>query len=200
MTYQGNDAGRIVVGANGTVYVSDITATAPTDATTDLGAVAPHDAVAGDWVELGFVAENGVVVTPSQAVTPVMVWQSSYPARKIITSRGLELDFILRELSNPVALVFAMGGGSVVEAPQGGAFTFTPPLAQAVDLRSLCLDWQDGTRLFRLYIPNGQVVDLAAFTLSRTAPAELPVKFQLNHSGTGAPYNIFSNDAGLEGS
>ena len=198
MAYQGNDAGRIVVGANGTVYVSDTSATAPTDATTSLSAVAPHDAGAGDWVELGFVSENGVQVIPSQVVQPIMAWQSAYPVRKIITSRGLELDFILREF-NAESIPFAFGGGTIVEAV-GEKFTYTPPAPQDTDPRSLVVDWADGTRDYRLYIPNGQVTDLAQFTLSRVAPAELPIKFDLNHFGSGAPWTLFTDDLRLEGS
>jgi hypothetical protein len=198
MAYQGNDASRIVVGANGTVFVSDTSATAPTDATTDLMPVAPHDAGAGDWVELGFVSENGVQIIPSQTIAPIMAWQSSYSVRKIVTARGLELDFVLREF-NAETIPFAFGGGMLEEAA-GEKFTYTPPEPQEIDLRSLVVDWADGDRDYRLYIPNGQVTDLAQFTLSRTAPAELPIKFELNHSGSGAPWKLFSDDAGLEGS
>ena len=193
-----NDAGKIVVGANGTVYVAGTGATAPTDATTSLNAKEPHDAGANDYVELGFVSENGVGVTPSQTVTPIMAWQSAYSVRKIITARGLELDFILREF-NAESIPFAFGGGSLIEQP-GEKFVYTPPEAQETDARTLVVDWADGDRHYRLYVPNGQVTDLSQFTLSRTAPAELPVKFELNHFGTGSPWTLFSDDEGLEGS
>jgi len=198
MTYQGNDADRIVVGANGTVFVAGIDAVAPTDATTPISSVAPHDAGPNDYVELGFVSENGVQVTPSQVIAPIMAWQSAYPVRQIVTSRGLELDFVLREF-NAESIPFAFGGGTLLEQV-GEKFVYTPPEPQDLDRRTLVVDWQDGTRDYRLYIPNGQVTDLAQFTLSRTAPAELPIKFVLNHFGSGAPWTLFSDDEGLEGS
>jgi hypothetical protein len=198
MAYQGNDASRIVVGADGNVFVGTTSATAPTDATTSLNPAPPHDAGPTDWVQLGFVSENGVQVTPSQTVTPIMAWQSAYSVRRIITARGLELDFILREF-NAESIPFAFGGGSLVEAV-GEKFTYTPPTPSEIDERSMCVDWADGSRAYRLYVPLGQVTDLSQFTLSRTAPAELPVKFALNHSGSGAPWTLFSDDTGLEGS
>lgn len=195
-----NDAGKIVVGANGTVYVGAATATAPTNATTALPQPAyPNAQTSTQWVDLGFVSENGVAVTPSQSIAPIMAWQSAYPVRQIITNRGLELDFVLREF-NAVSLPFAFGGGDLVEVADTGKFSYTPPTPEETDPRSLCVDWADGTRHYRLYVPNGQVTDLAQFTLSRTNPAELPVKFVLNHFGTGAPWTLYSDDAGLEGS
>jgi len=201
MPYDANDADRIVVGANGTVYVGETTATAPTDADTALVTAAPDEATSTEYVELGFVSENGVTVTPTQSITPIMAWQSAYSVRQIVTSRGLELDFVLREFS-AVSIPFAFGGGSLVEVGPGDTnnYKYTPPEPQEIDTRSLVVDWADGTRLYRLYVPNGQITDLSAFTVSRTAPAELPIKFVLNHSGTGAPWTLFSNDVGLEGS
>lgn len=194
----GNDASRIVVAGNGTVYVAGTGATAPTDATTTLSAVTPHAASANSYVELGFVSENGVQVSPSQSATPIMAWQSAFPVRKIIASRGLELDFVLREF-NAESIPFAFGGGSLTEYA-GEKWIYVPPDPEDTDPRTLVVDWADGTRKYRLYVPNGQVTDLAQFTLSRTAPAELPIKFELNHSGTGSPWTLFSNDEGLEGS
>ena len=181
-----NDAGKIVVGANGAVYVAAVGATGPTDATTTLNA---------SWVELGYVSENGVQVTPSQAVTPIMAWQSAYPIRRIVTTRDLVLDFVLREF-NESSLPLAMGGGTLTEV-SAGVFTFTPPDAGDVDFRAMVVDWNDDTRDYRLYIPNGQVLDLGAFSLSRTAPAELPIKFGLNAAGSTTPWTLFSDDGGL---
>src|SRR6266576_7111074 len=98
-----NDASKIVVGANGSISVAAIGATAPTNATTSL-------AVA--FEELGFVSENGVQVTPGQTVVPIMAWQSAYPVRKIVSQRTLELDFVLREF-NVESIPFAFGGGTL---------------------------------------------------------------------------------------
>lgn len=195
-----NDAGKIVVGANGTIYVGATTATAPTNATSALPQPAyPNAQTSAQYVELGFVTENGVTVTPSQVSTPIMAWQSAFSVRQIITSRGLELDFVLREF-NAISLPFAFGGGTLAEVADTGVFSYVPPEPEETDPRSLVVDWADGTRHYRLYVPNGQVTDLSGFSVSRTAPAELPVKFVLNHFGVGAPWTLFSDDAGLEGS
>jgi hypothetical protein len=179
-----NNANKIIVGANGTVFVGPTTATAPTDATSGLSG----------FTELGFVAETGVTITPSQTVTDIMAWQSLYTVRKIITARGLELTFTLREF-NLESIPFAFGGGAMHDS--GGVVKYTPPAAGAIDNRSLVVDWQDGNNHFRLYVPTGMVTDLSGFTVSRTAPAELPVKFGLNYSGSGDVWALFSDDSGL---
>jgi hypothetical protein len=180
-----NHASKIVVGANGTVYVAPVGTAAPTDATTALNV---------GFLALGYVSENGVTITPSQTVTPIMAWQSVYAVRKIITARGLEFDYVLREF-NAETLPLAFGGGVI--STIAGKTTYTPPSPQTVDVRAMVVDWQDGTRNYRVYVPNGQVTDIGAFTVSRTAPAELSVKFELNDDGTGQPWRLFSDDPGL---
>jgi hypothetical protein len=195
------NAKSIVVGANGEVYVADVDAAVlapPTDAATPLNT--------GTWTEVGFVSEGGVQVTPGQTITPIMAWQSAYPVRKIVTARSLELDFAMREF-NLETIPFAFGGGSLTE-PHKGQFRFVPPQPEETDPRAMVIQWRDQRSAgnlvhYRLYVPNGQVTTLSAFTVSRTAPAELPVKFELNFDGIsngGNAWSLFSDDNEIEGS
>lgn len=184
-----NDAGKIVVGANGSVSVADIGSPAPTDSTTALNVA---------FLDFGFVSEAGVQVTPGQTIVPIMAWQSAYPVRKIVSQRSLQLDFTMREF-NARSIPFAFGGG-ILSEQIGNKFKYLPPEPEVTDPRSLSVDWRDGTRHYRLYIPNGQVTNLAQFSLSRTAPAELPVQFEANGDGINPTWILFSDDMGLEGS
>lgn len=192
-----NDSSRILVGGNGTIYTGPITCAAPTSAVSALATAEPNVATSTDYVEVGFVSESGVTVTPSQAVQPIMAWQSTYPVRKIITSRGLELEFKLREF-NAASIPLAFGGGTMTDT--GPLWTYVPPGPEDLDVRSMIIDWQDGIKNYRLYVPNGQIMDLSGFSVSRTAPTELGVKFSLNHDGVGDAWTLFSNDTGLVGS
>lgn len=180
-----NAAGKIVVGASGTVYVAPVGTTAPTNATTALNAA---------FKELGYVSEDGVTVTPEQSFSPVMAWQTAYKVRTLVTARGLTLEFVLREF-NLQSLPFAFGGGTLTFAT--GEYKYTPPSAEATDPRALVLEFLDGAKKYRLYVPNGQVEDLQGFSVSRGAPAQLPVKYTLNYSGVGDPWNIFTTDLGV---
>lgn len=180
-----NSASKVVVGANGTVSVAAVGTAAPTNSTTALNAL---------FKSLGFLSEDGVQVAPGQTINPIMAWQSAYAIRKIVASRTLELNFTLREFDLDT-IPFAFGGGTL--AWSAGAATYTPPAPEVIDTRALVVDWLDGTRHYRLYVPNGQVTDLSAFTLNRGAPAELPIKFELNSDGVTTPWTIFSDDIGL---
>jgi len=180
-----NAAGKVIVGANGTVYVAPVGTAAPTTAAAALNVA---------FKELGYLTENGVTVTPSQGQTPIMAWQTAYKIRTLVTERGLVLDFVLREF-NVQSLPFAFGGGALAFA--GGEYKYTPPTPEQTDPRALVLDFLDGVKKYRLYVPNGQVEDLSGFSVSRSAPAELPVKFSLNYSGSGDPWNIFTTDLGI---
>lgn len=177
-----NTAGKIVVGANGTISVAPLLTAAPTTSIIALNAA---------FKPLGFISEDGVQVAPGQTINPIMAWQTPYPVRKIVAGRTLELSFTLREFDLDT-LPFAFGGGTLVWS--AGNATYTPPAAEAIDARSLVVDWLDGARHYRLYVPNGQVTDLSAFSLNRGAPAELPVKFELNSDGVSTPWTILSDD------
>lgn len=179
-----NNADKIIVGASGTIYVAPVGTAFP---------VSADDTLAVGWEAVGFVAEDGVTVTPTQTVTPIKAWQSPYPVRKIVTERTLELDFKMREF-NDETLPFAFGGGQIVIS--GTDAQYTPPGPEESDPRALIVEWHDGSKHFRLHVPNGQVTNLAAFTLSRTAPAELPVKYDVNYAGTDPyPWTILSSDS-----
>ncbi len=183
----GNESGEIVVGANGSVHVAAIGVTGPTNATTSL---------ATGWIDMGFVSENGATFTDSRTVTPIPVWQSFYPARRIITERDAMVAFVLRQW-NTATLRLAFGGGDISgTAPN---FTYTPPSPDELDERQLCLDWQDGARSFRLYIPKGIVTDNVATNIVRTAAADLPITFGVTPQSGDDPYTIFVADLAFSG-
>ncbi len=183
----GNESGEIVVGANGSVFVAALGVAAPTNATT---------ALASGWIDMGFVSENGATFTDSRTVTPIPVWQSFYPPRRIITERDAMVEFVLRQW-NTATLRLAFGGGDITgTAPN---FTYTPPDPSELDERQMCLDWQDGARSFRLYIGKGMVTDNVATNIVRTAAADLPIVFGVTPDSGDDPYEIFIHDPAFSG-
>lgn len=189
-----NDAGNVVVGANGKVWVAEIDATAPDDVTTNM------DNIAG-WTEMGFISEDGATFTEGKDITDVGAWQSFYPIRRIVTGRNVQVSFALREWKR-ATVEFALGG---VVAPNGvGEFTYTPPSPDDLTEKSVVLEWFDGTKSYRIYMPRGIVSDNVETNLVRTGAADLPVTFSATDPGTdelGDPisiYTLFTDDPSFE--
>ena len=179
----GNNANWVVVGANGSVWVASTGAPAPTDATTALNAA---------FSELGFISEEGATFTEGKEITDINAWQSFYPIRKLVTARTVEVSFALREF-NRRAVQFALGGTVSGTAP--GPYSYVPPAPDALSAKALVLNWADGSKNYRLYIPTGIVTEAVETNLSRTAAADLPVTFAAMDPGGGSNiYTLFTND------
>lgn len=191
----GNDASQVVVGANGKVWVAPSDATGPDDVGTAM------DTLTG-WIDLGFVSEDGATFTEGKDITDIGAWQSFYPIRKIVTGRTATVSFALRQWSKDT-VEFALGG-SVVENGLD-EFTYTPPSPEELDERSVALEWFDGTKSYRLYIPKGIVSDNVETNLVRTSAADLPVTFAatdpgVDESGDALPaYTLFTDDPSFAG-
>lgn len=177
------DATEVVVGANGQVYVAPVGSTAPTDAET---------APAAAFVNLGYTSEDGATITDSRETENIGAWQSAYPIRRLVTSRELTVAFALRQW-NESTVELAFGGGAVTGST--GDWVYTPPGPEELDERALILDWQDGDKEYRLYIPRGIVTENVETTLNRTSAADLPITFAAMPADDATPiYTLFTND------
>lgn len=157
-------ADDLVVAANGRVYVGPTTATLPTDESAALDS---------DFVDLGYLTDAGVTVSPSISVESVQPWQSFYSVREIVTGRELTMSFELLQF-NSETTVLAFGGGTVTEESPG-SYKMVPPSPETVDKRTAVIEWADGDKNYRLVVPVCMVSEAGEFTLSRSAPATLAV-------------------------
>jgi hypothetical protein len=181
-----NDAANVVIGANGALWVGETDVTAPSDVSTDM------ESVDSGWQDLGFVSEAGANFTDTKTVLEVMAWQSLFVIARRITARNLELAFAAREWNgNTVRLAF--GGGDITDLG-GGEFSYSPPDPEDIDERSMVLEWQDGDKHYRLYVPVGMVTSNTQTTLARTAPSDLPITFSATNDGTEDIYTLFTDD------
>jgi hypothetical protein len=186
MPDRGNQSTQVVVGANGTVWVCPYnTAVAPTDST-----AAPNTV----FENVGFISEDGATFTEGKDITDINAWQSFFPIRRLVTGRSVQVSFALREW-NRRTIQFALGGTVSGTAP--GPYTYTPPSPSALQVKALILDWVDGAKNYRLYIPQGIVSEAVETTLARTAAADLPVTFAAQDPGSGSIYTLFTNDPGM---
>ncbi len=184
-----NDATETVIASNGQVYVAPVTTVqVPDDVGTALGA---------DWVELGFVSEEGATFSQGQDITDINAWQSFYPVRRVVSSRTVTVAFELLQW-NEDTLEFALGGN--VTSGGGGEYVFVPPAPEDLIEHSVVVAWQDGTKDYRLYIPRGIVSENVDITLSRTDAAGLPLTFAATDPGSDDIYTLFTNDTAFVGS
>lgn len=179
------DADEVVIGSNGNVYVAPVGSAGPTDPTTDLDAA---------FLDLGFLSEDGVTITPGLSVGDVMGWQNKYPLRRFEESRSLEVSFTMLQW-NETTLPFALGGGAVATATS--VHTYTPPTAGSLDERAMVIEWQDGDKLYRMHILRGMVTELGDFTLARTEASGLSVTFSVLAESGVAPFTVISDDPAL---
>lgn len=175
------DATDIRVGANGQVYVAPITAAAPTSTVSVLDTL---------FVDIGFVSEEGVMFVDQKELTDVTRWKQALPDRRIVTSRTMALQMVLRELSAQT-IEFALGG---TVNTSGAEFTYTPPAPLDQLESSVILDWVDGPKRYRLYIPRGVAVSNVGFSINRQSPTELPLTFVALATIGADPYTVWLDD------
>lgn len=174
------NATETVIAGSGNPYIAPVGTAFPTN----------FAAPAGTWIDLGFLTEDGITVTPSQAVANIMAWQAQLPVRTSITSRGLSVGMTFLQW-NETIFPLAVGGGTVTGA---GPYVFTPPTSGTVDERAMFIHYVDGTKQYRLRLPRVMVTDLGAFNLNKANAAGLGVAFTVLQPATGTPYDLVTDD------
>lgn len=182
------DSAEVLVGANGAIYVAPTTGTAPTNAT---------GALAAEWFNLGYADENGVTLRDGKTIQNVEGWQSFYPLRRLITARDFSVSFALLQWDYETVKL-AFGGGTVTGS--GGTYKYVPPDPATLDSRSLVVDWLDGARLYRVYIPSGIVTDNVETNVVRRQEARLPITFSVTPATGVDPWDLFVSDAAFSAS
>lgn len=177
------DAEDLVVAANGRVYVGPTTANLPTSESTTLDS---------SFVDLGYLTEDGVTVSPSMSTESVQPWQSFYSVREIVTERELTISFELLQF-NAENTVLAFGGGTVTETTPG-KYKMVPPSPEVVDKRTAIVDWQDGDKKYRLVIPVCMMSEGGEFSLSRSTPSTLAITLKALGVDNDDPFVLYTDD------
>jgi len=170
----------IIIAATGTVYVAPTGTPAPTQVRSTLDVA---------FLEMGFLSEEGVSVTQGRSVEPKSSWTSLYPKEFITVEQRILVGFALREF-NKRAVEFALEGAIVAA---GAEFKYSPSAQDRLQ-RALVVDWEDGTHLFRLYLPFGTAYADIESRMTRTTSADLPIVFGAVKSGAADPYTMFMSN------
>jgi hypothetical protein len=181
------DAEQLVVASAGRVFVAPPGTALPDD---------ESEALNSAFVDLGYLTDAGVTVSPSMTVESVQPWQSFYSIREIITARELTLGMELIQF-NAKTTVLAFGGGVITEE-SSGHYKMVPPSPEFVDKRSVVVDWQDGDKNYRLIVPSAMVSEGGEFNLNRTAPATLAVTLKALGVDGSDPFYLYTDDSAFE--
>lgn len=181
------DADQILVALNAAVHVAPVGTTLPTDSDSALNAA---------FIDLGYTTQDGLKFSDQKSIEDIRAHQEFYPVRRIVTERASTVTFELEQWNGDTVRL-AFGGGTVTE-PTSGEYKYVPPSPETVDERSLVLEWQDGTREYRLVVPRGMVTETVETNLTRTGHAGLPITFSVLGETGVDPWQIYTNDAEWE--
>lgn len=181
------DADQIVIAGTGRVLVAPVGTAFPADEAT---------AFSSTWRDLGYTTEDGVQFTDGKTTNTFSPWQSFYAARRWVTSRETNVAFTLAEWSHD-SVPLAFGGGEITE-PTSGHYLYTPPDPGETDDRALAVEWTDGDKVYRAFIPKGSVADNVETGFTRTGPSLLPINFGVLGTDGAAPWTMVTNDPSWE--
>lgn len=120
----------------------------------------------------GFVVGAQVTVACSNAL---------YNGTFTITSVPTTTTFTYASVQANIATAVATG-----TATSPAWYQYSPPPPQTVDERSMGIEWTDGSKIYRVIIPKGMVIDPVDVDLVRTKEVMLPIGF----SATASDANV----------
>lgn len=173
---------EIFIAGNGRLYVAPEGTTAPTSLLSALG----------DFVDLGYLTEDGAKWTDAKTTNDVRPWQSFYPVRTHITERTGSLEFTVMQ-HNRATIELGFGGGTWSEETPG-EYTYHPPSPEDLDVRIAVLDAFDGDRSQRWILHRCFVTSNTEVTFAKSGPALLPVTLTLLANGEGDPWSLITDD------
>lgn len=182
------DADKILVASNGSVYLSP--AGVSTNVPTTFAA-----ALHADFVDYGYVSDEGVTVTLTKETMSIPAWQAPFPVRTIVTGRTMRLQFNLmewKELTTELATEGVTSG-----APS--EWTIVQPDSDDILTYSCVIEWEDGSKGYRLVLPRVAVVDDVEFKLNRKEFAGFPITLEtFQDADTDYAWKFLSSDSNLE--
>lgn len=154
------DADNVRVARTGAVYSAPTTAVLPTDANTPVGV---------EFVDHGYLSEDGVTETTSRSTEPIRAWQNATIVREIPTEGDVTYAFTLIETTADNVSLFY---GDAVDTANGSVRV--RPM-QVGDRRAFVIDVVDGTDYIRTVIPDGEVMERGEQVYASGQPVGYPV-------------------------
>jgi hypothetical protein len=183
-----NDSSEARSFGTGRVLVADVGATEPADASAEFGV---------DWVEVGYITEEGPRFSFGKARNPVTSWQSFPEAiRNLKAAASTTVSFDLQQW-NTENIVLALGGGEFV-SDGAGLHTFTPPDASVNNEKALAIEGEDDGIVYRFIFRKVENQAGVEFSWTGTALSALPIVMTvLAADNDASPYIIQTDDTAV---
>lgn len=145
------NSSNVDVATTGTVSYAPTGSTAPTNATSALAAA---------FRDVGYISTDGVAEARDRSTSNIVAWQNADVVRTVVTEASISVVFTMIE-TNAVSLELFYGkplnttDGSIEIVPgkTGGR-------------KATVVDYIDGTKFVRLYIPQSEVLEVGEVSLT----------------------------------
>lgn len=179
-------APEIRIAGVGHVYVAPTGTTAPTDVATTLPVA---------WKELGYTTIEGVDLAYSVTQNEIKSWQARSPVRYFNEEVKLTAKFMLQQW-NKNTVPFYFGGGAT--AVNGSEWSYQISQDPSLDERSMVIEWNDGSKKYRVYIPRGLATSRDNLPITRTGEIKLGLEFEAIIIDDVTPLaTLLTNDSNL---
>lgn len=123
------------------------------------GPISAESSLDPAFKDVGYISEDGVTEAPTRSVENLKAWQNAEVVRTVITESALTVSFTMIETNpNSIELFY----GAPVDAD--GSVEIRP--GETAGRISVVVDYADGEKLVRLYIPEAEVTELGETTLA----------------------------------
>jgi hypothetical protein len=141
---------EVDVAVTGAVAYAETTEAAPTDADTALGA---------GWSDVGYLSADGVVEARERSTNNIVAWQNSDVIRVVTTEASITVQFTMVQTNVETLELFY---GAELDTVSG-SIDIVP--RQSGGRRSVVVDYVDGDKFVRLYLPEAEVTAVEGPTL-----------------------------------
>jgi hypothetical protein len=144
------NAANVDVAVTGTVSYAPEGTTAPTDADSPLNVA---------FVDVGYISSDGITETRDRSTSNIVAWQNSDVVRTVVTEATFSINFMMLETNdNSLELFYGspVSGAGVVDIVPG----------ETGGRRAVVVDYVDGDKFVRLYLPHAEVLEVEEATLS----------------------------------
>ena len=144
------DSEKVRVALSGAVSVGPLGSPAPTSAASPIPPA---------YVDVGYISSDGIEESYDEDTQEIVAWQGAAVVRKSIKQSTAELKLTMIETSGVTLELYHKGSHVVSDGAGGWRLDVRGPNA---DPRSFIIDVIDGTKLIRIYVPNGEVTERGA--------------------------------------
>lgn len=178
-----NVAANVRVGITGAVYSAPVGTDLPASQSTALDAA---------FVDLGYLSEDGVTETYDDSVDDIVAWQSAQVVRATTSESSASLSWTMIETRLSTLTTFHRG--STMTSPSANNYRLdVKPIA--ADQRSWVLDVVDGSKLIRVVVGLGEIVERGEIMYRNGEPVSYPVTLRCYPDANGNLLSKLSNDA-----